>query len=49
MRLQVKAVHDQLTESVKAYVEKRITKLDRRLYAQTLVEVTLGKIGRAHV
>jgi putative sigma-54 modulation protein len=43
MRLQVKAVHEHLTESVKAYVEKRIGKLDRRLYSQTLVEVTLGK------
>jgi len=43
MRLQVKAVHDQLSDSVKEYVEKRIGKLDRRLYEGTLVEVTLGK------
>jgi putative sigma-54 modulation protein len=43
MRLQVKAVHDQLTDSVRAYVEKRLAKLDRRLYAETLVEVTLAK------
>ena len=43
MRLQVKAVHDHLTDSVKEYVEKRIGKLDRRLYEGTLVEVTLGK------
>jgi putative sigma-54 modulation protein len=43
MRLQVKAVHDQPSDAVKEYVEKRIGKLDRRLYSQTLVEVTLGK------
>jgi putative sigma-54 modulation protein len=43
MRLQVKAHHDQLTDSVRAYVEKRIGKLDRRLWDGTLVEVTLGK------
>ena len=43
MRLQVNAVHDHLTDSVRDYLEKRITKLDRRLYAETLVEVTLGK------
>ncbi len=43
MRLQVKAVHDQPSDSVKEYVEKRVGKLDRRLYDSTLVEVTLGK------
>jgi putative sigma-54 modulation protein len=43
MRLQVKAVRDHLSDSVKAYVEKRLGKLDRRLYSETLVEVTLGK------
>jgi putative sigma-54 modulation protein len=43
MRLQVKAVRDQLSDSVKEYVEKRIGKLERRLYSGTLVEVTLGK------
>jgi putative sigma-54 modulation protein len=43
MRLQVKAVREQLSDSVKSYVEKRIRKLDRRLYSGTLVEVTLGK------
>ena len=43
MRLQVKALHDHVDEPVKAYVEKRISKLDRRLYADTLVEVTLSK------
>ena len=43
MRLQVKAVRDHPTEAVKAYVEKRLGKLDRRLYSETLVEVTLGR------
>jgi putative sigma-54 modulation protein len=43
MRLQVKAVHNQVSDSVKAHVEKRIRKLDRRLWEGTLVEVTLGK------
>src|SRR5688500_958594 len=43
MRLQVKAQRDQVSDSVKEYVEKRVGKLDRRLYSETLVEVTLGK------
>ncbi len=43
MRLQVKALHATLDDSVKAYVEKRIGKLGKRLYDQTLVEVTLWK------
>ena len=43
MRVQVKAVRDQPSDSVKEYVEKRIGKIDRRLYDGTLVEVTLGK------
>jgi putative sigma-54 modulation protein len=43
MRLQVKTQRDHVSDSVKDYVEKRIGKLDRRLYSGTLVEVTLGK------
>lgn len=43
MRLQVKAVHDNLNDSVKAYVDKRLAKIGRRLYDGTAVEVTLGK------
>ncbi len=43
MRLQVKALHDTIDDSVRAYVEKRIGKLGKRLYDQTLVEVTLWK------
>jgi putative sigma-54 modulation protein len=43
MRLEVKAVRENLTDSVRAYVDKRLGKLSRRLYEGTLVEVTLGK------
>jgi putative sigma-54 modulation protein len=43
MRLQVKAVHDSLPDPVKPYLEKRLAKLERRLYADTLVEVTFGR------
>lgn len=43
MRLQLKAVHDNLTDEVKSYAEKRIGKLSRRLYDQTPVEVTLSR------
>ena len=43
MRLQIKALHDTLDDPVRAYVEKRIGKLGKRLYDQTLVEVTLWK------
>jgi putative sigma-54 modulation protein len=45
MRLQVKAQHDHLPDGVRAYAEKRLRKLDRRLHDLTLVEVTLS---RAH-
>lgn len=43
MRLQVKALHDTIDDSVRAYVDKRIGKLGKRLYDQTLVEVTLWR------
>jgi ribosome hibernation promoting factor len=43
MRLQLKAHHDHLSDSVRAYAEKRLSKLDRRLYEGTLVEVTLSR------
>ena len=43
MRLQVKALRDTVPEPVKAYTEKRLAKLGRRLHAQTLVEVTLWR------
>ena len=43
MRLQLKAQHSHLTDSVRAYAEKRFGKLERRLYEGTLVEVTLSR------
>ena len=49
MRLQVKTQRAQVSDSVREYVEKRIGKLDRRLYGDTLVEVTLGKEGNPSI
>jgi putative sigma-54 modulation protein len=43
MRLQLKAVRDNPNDGVKTYAEKRLRKLGRRLYDQTLVEVTLSR------
>ena len=43
MRLQVKATHDHLTDSTRAYAEKRLSKLDKRLHDLTHVEVTLSR------
>jgi len=43
MRLQVKAHHANVTDSVRTYAEKRISKLDKRLHDLTLVEVTLSR------
>jgi putative sigma-54 modulation protein len=43
MRLQVKAHHGHVTDPVRAYAEKRLSKLDRRLHDLTLVEVTLSQ------
>jgi putative sigma-54 modulation protein len=43
MRLQVKVHHGQLTDSIRAYAEKRLGKLDRRLHDLTLVELTLSR------
>lgn len=43
MRLQVKAVRETLPDAVKPYLQKRLAKLDRRLYGDTLVEVTFGR------
>jgi ribosomal subunit interface protein len=45
MRLEVKALHDTLTDPVRAYVDKRLGKLSRRLRPETLVEVTLSREG----
>jgi len=43
MRLQVKAHNGTLNETVRAYAEKRLGKLERRLYDQTVVELTLSR------
>ena len=43
MRLQVKAHRGHVSDKVRAYAEKRLAKLERRLYSGTLVEVTLSR------
>lgn len=43
MQLQLKAVHGSLSDSVRAYAEKRLAKLARRLHEQTTVEVTFSR------
>ena len=43
MQLQVKAQHDSVPEKVHAYAEKRLSKLSRRLYEGTVVEVTFSR------
>ena len=43
MRVQVKAHRGHVSEKVRTYAEKRLGKLERRLYADTLVEVTMSR------
>jgi putative sigma-54 modulation protein len=43
MQLQVKAQHATVPESVHAYAEKRLSKLSRRLYGGTIVELTFSR------
>ena len=43
MRLQVKAHRGHVSDQVRAYAEKRLGKLERRLYSGTLVEVTISR------
>jgi len=43
MRLEVKAHRGHVSDKVRAYAEKRLGKLERRLYAGTLVEVTMSR------
>ena len=43
MRLHVKAHNGTLNDTVRAYAEKRLAKLEKRLYDQTVVEVTLSR------
>ena len=49
MRLQVKARRGHVSEQVRAYAEKRLAKLERRLYPDTLVEVTLEKLNNRSI
>ena len=43
MQLQVKAQHVSVPDTVHAYAEKRFSKLSRRLYEGTVVEVTFSR------
>jgi putative sigma-54 modulation protein len=43
MQLQVKAQKGSVPDSVHAYTEKRLSKLSRRLYEGTVVEVTFSR------
>jgi putative sigma-54 modulation protein len=43
MQLQVKAQHGTVPDTARAYVEKRLAKLSRRLYEGTVVEVTFSR------
>ena len=43
MQLQIKAQHEAVPEQVHAYAENRLSKLSRRLYEGTLVELTFSR------
>jgi putative sigma-54 modulation protein len=43
MQLQVKAQNESVPDSVYSYAEKRLSKLSRRLYEGTVVEVTFSR------
>lgn len=43
MQLQIKAHHASVSDSVHAYTEKRLSKLSKRLYEGTVVEVTFSR------
>lgn len=43
MRLQVKARHGHINDSVRRYAEEKLGKLDRRLHDLTFVELTLSR------
>lgn len=49
MRLQVNARRGHVSEQVHAYTEKRFAKLARRLYEDTLVEVTLERLNNPSI
>ena len=43
MQLRVKARNGAINDTVRAYAEKRLAKLERRLFSETVVEVTLSR------
>ena len=43
MRLQLTVRHGQVSDPVRAYVERKLSKLGRRLHESTLVEVVLDR------
>lgn len=43
MRLQVKVHNGTINDTVRAYAEKRLAKLERRLHPETVVELTLSR------
>jgi putative sigma-54 modulation protein len=43
MRLQIKARHGHVNESVRRYAEEKLGKLDRRLHDLTLIELTFSR------
>ena len=43
MQLQVKARNGAINDTVRAYAEKRLAKLEQRLFSETVVEVTLSR------
>jgi ribosome hibernation promoting factor len=49
MRLQVNARRGHISEQVHAYAEKRFAKLGRRLYTDTLIEVTLERLNNPSI
>ena len=49
MRLQVNARRGHVSEQVHAYAEKRFAKLERRLYPETAVDVTLERLNNPSI
>src|SRR6187431_1275211 len=43
MQLQIKAQHGTVPDAVRSYAEKRLSKLSRRLYEGTIVEVIFSR------
>jgi len=49
MRLQINARRGHVSDQVRTYTEKRFAKLERRLYADTLVDVTLERLNNPSI